>query len=447
MNRNILFINPWIYDFSAYDCWNQPIGLLSLASLLRENGWNGYFLDCLDPYHPAMQNDQTHPPPKRRSSGEGKYAMEYVPKPTALNQVPRNYHRYGITPDLFLSSIASMPKPDLVMVTSMMTYWYPGVFEVIKLIRQAIPGAPVILGGNYVTLCPQHASRSGADFCIAGPAEDSLPELMKTLCNQDLQVLPDPDRLDSYPYPAFDLLSHPVQVPIMTSRGCPYRCSYCASHLTTDHFRRREPLGVANEIEHWHRTLGINHFSFYDDALLVHPQEMAIPLLKELIHRKLPIQFHCPNGLHLREITAEVSTLMHKAGFRTIRFGFETSDRIRQKTTGGKVDNDEFLEAIGHLVQAGYDRRDIGVYLLCGLPGQSAQEVEESIRFVKQSRVRPIIAEYSPIPGTGLWLDSLAASPYPLADEPLFQNNTLLPCRNDSLTYAMYQRLKLLCRE
>ena len=81
------------------------------------------------------------------------------------------------------------------------------------------------------------------------------------------------------------------------------------------------------------------HFSFYDDALLVTPNEMAIPLLKEIIRRDLPIHFHCPNGLHLREITSEVSMLLFNAGFETIRFGFETSDPLRQGMTGGKVDN------------------------------------------------------------------------------------------------------------
>ena len=381
--------------------------------------------------------------PKRKTSGDGKYAKEIISKPSVLKSFPRNYHRYGMPPDVFLKSIASLHVPDLVMVTSMMTYWYPGVFEVIKLLHHIFPGTPIALGGNYVTLCPEHAARSGADFCLSGPAEDMIPGLIKTLFNQDMDFLPNKSHLDSYPYPAFDLVSHPTQVPIMTSRGCPYRCSYCASHLTSGSFRRRDPLLVADEIEHWHKRLGIVNFSFYDDALLVNPQEMAIPLLNELIRRNMPLQFHCPNGLHLREITTELSTLMYKAGFRTIRFGFETSNHTRQHETGGKVDNEEFLDAIGHLKRAGYSLNDIGIYLLCGLPAQSAQEVKESIRFVQSQGVRPIIAEYSPIPGTELWNEAVASSPYPLVEEPLFHNNTLLPCRNDSLTYEMYQKLKL----
>jgi len=446
MRKNILLINPWIYDFAAYDFWNKPIGLLFLASFLRTNGANVYFLDCLDPYDSDMWYDNLSAMPKRRKSGEGGYAKERIPKPYPLRQFPRHYCRYGIKPEILLKHIKLIPNPDLVMITTMMTYWYPAVFDIVSLVKRTFPGVPVILGGNYVTLEPQHATKSGADFLLAGPAELSIPVLLKNLYNQDMRFLPNSDNLDSYPYPAFELISHPDHVPIMTSRGCPYQCSYCASHIINDCFRRRDPIRVADEIHYWHTRLGIRHFSFYDDALLITPYEMAIPLLSEIIRRDLPIHFHCPNGLHIREITAELSMLMFKAGFKTIRFGFETSDPLRQSATGGKVDNEELKEAVEHLQHAGYRNSDIGVYILCGLPGQSADEVISSIRFVKSCGARPIIAEYSPIPGTALWEDAVATSPYPIAEEPLFQNNSLLPCRSELLTFEMYQTLKLISR-
>jgi radical SAM superfamily enzyme YgiQ (UPF0313 family) len=446
MKRKALLINPWIYDFSAYDFWSKPIGLLYLAALLRINGAEVYFVDCLNPYLTGPLSATANAKPKRKASGEGSYLRQPISKPDFLNDFRRNFYCYGMAPHHFLKSLKSIPVPDIVMITSMMTYWYPAVFATIRLVRQAFPDASIVLGGNYVTLCPEHALRSGADFILPGPAEITIPKLMKTLYNFDMYVVPDQDRLDSLPYPAFDLIGHPDQVPIMASRGCPNRCSYCASHLINDCFRRRDPIKVADEIEHWYTRLKVRHFSFYDDALLVEPSEMAIPLLEELIRRELPVWFHCPNGLHLRDMTPELGNLMFKAGFKTIRFGFETSDRLRQRSTGGKVDNQELIDAVAHLKHAGYRGDAIGVYLLCGLPGQTVGEVTESIRFVKSCGVRPIIAEFSPIPGTGLWKDALAASPYPIAQEPLFQNNTLLPCRNDSLTYEIYRALKHMCR-
>ncbi len=175
--HNVLLINPWIFDFAAYDFWNKPLGLLYLASLLRMNGFNVFFMDCLDPYHPDMHYDRQVIAPRRKESGEGTYARQLIPKPDPLKGIPRNYHRYGITPEVFLKTVKSLPAPDLIMMTSMMTYWYPAVFEMVSLLHQKFPGIPVVLGGNYVTLNPRHASKSGAEFCLTGPAEavDSFP--------------------------------------------------------------------------------------------------------------------------------------------------------------------------------------------------------------------------------------------------------------------------------
>lgn len=445
MNRHILLINPWIYDFSAYDLWYKPLGLLSLASLLRLHGARVTFVDCLNGEFP----ESGHPSIKKakiKPTGEGSYAAERIPKPSPLKSVPRNFHRYGMTPSRLRQTLEATTRPDLIMVTSMMTYWYPGLFDAVSMVKSVHPGVPVLLGGNYVTLCPDHARLSGADFCLPGPAERSLPPLLLDLLGMEIPLAMEEQELDSLPYPAFDLI-HPLRyVPLLTSRGCPFRCSYCASHLLNHKFRRRDPVLVADEIEFWHTRFGVTHFSFYDDALLVDSEGMVIPLLQEIIRRGLPVQFHCPNGLHLRDLTPALSRLLHRGGFRTIRFGFETSNTIRQRETGGKASNSELAEAIGHLKRAGYRSGDIGIYLLCGLPGQSAEEIEESIRHVQAAGGQPILTEYSPIPGTALWPDAVACSPHPLAEEPLFHNNTLLPCRSASLTDPVYQGLKRMTR-
>jgi radical SAM superfamily enzyme YgiQ (UPF0313 family) len=150
--------------------------------------------------------------------------------------------------------------------------------------------------------------------------------------------------------------------------------------------------------------------------------------------------------MHLIDITEVLSTLMFRAGFKTIRFGFESSHRITQITTGGKVNNEQLKIAVSHLREAGYKSEDIGVYLLCGLPGQEASEVLDSIRYVQSCGARPIIAEYSPIPGTVLWDSAVNLSPFDIEKEPLFHNNSLLPCQSERLTFDMYQELKLTTR-
>jgi len=438
---NVLLINPWIYDFAAYDFWSKPLGLLYLAGILRKNSINVQLIDCLNPLHPGMAEEMIKKP-RRKDSGQGQYPKEIIPKPEPLQEIPRNYHRYGISPRLLRQELLHCHQPDVILITTMMTYWYPGVFDVIRIVREIFPAIPLLLGGNYVTLCPDHALLSGADHILAGEGERHLQFIIEELLHQPTTYLPDPTNLDSLPYPAFDLLPQKDQVPIMTSRGCPFRCVYCASHLLNSAFRRRSPELVAEEIAFWNQQFGISHFSFYDDAFLMNPEEMAIPLLEQIIRRNLSCQFHCPNGLHLRSIDENISRLMFRSGFRTLRFGFETSDPDQQRRTGGKVSNEHLHKAVTCLQKAGYETSDIGLYLLCGLPGQAAQEVEESIRFVLSCGARPVLAEFSPIPGTGLWDQAVQTSPYDLVKEPLYHNNTLLPCRHESFTYNDYRKLK-----
>ncbi len=444
--KSVLLINPWIYDFAAYDLWIKPLGLLYLASLFRKNGYHVHFIDCLNVCHPQLKSDAGVKLVKRSIKGHGNFPKQRIPKPHSLREIKRNYNRYGITPDIFVNELKSLVTPDLILVTSVMTYWYPGVFEVIRITKQTFPDIPIVLGGIYATLCPEHALQSGADITVAGAGEKHIPLLLHDFLGDDPVYVPDPDDLDSMPYPALDLLPLKDQFPILTSRGCPYNCTYCASQLLTDRFKQRDPAKVVDEIDFWHKHFGISQFSIYDDALLVNPEEMVIPMLTEIIRRKLTCQFHCPNGLHIFQITQKLSKLMHMAGFATIRFGFESSNPMTQLSSGGKVNNDQLQAAVRHLTDAGYKSEDIGIYLLCGLPGQEAAEVRDSIRYVQSHGARPIIAEYSPIPGTALWESAEKGSCFDLRGEPLFHNNSLLPCRSEKLTPEMYEDLKMMAR-
>lgn len=428
--KNILLVNPWIYDFAAYDMWARPLGLLYIGSLLRAYGCESTFIDCL----------QADPLP-RKPGGHGKFRRKVVEKPPALAFFPRNYSRYGIEPDEFDLRLKGIPEPDAILVTSLMTYWYPGVIDAIRRIKKRYAEIPVILGGIYATLLGEHASRfSGADMIIQGEGEAVAVETLCSIWNIEKPRLFDTADLDAFPYPAFDLTSSPY-VCILTSRGCPYRCTYCASKILNKGFRRRNPVMVAEEIGFWN-SKGIRDFAFYDDALLYEPELTAIPLMEEIIKRDIKVQFHCPNGLHANSISEEVATLMKKSGFRTIRLGLETSDSALQTATGSKVTNQEFARAVKNLHKAGYADNDIGVYVLCGMPKQDIRQVIDTVNFVKTTGARPLIAEYSPIPGTPLWPEAVKVSPFPIESEPLFHNNSLLPCRWENLTYEMYRKLK-----
>ncbi|HNR13301.1 MAG TPA: radical SAM protein [Thermodesulfobacteriota bacterium] len=440
----LLLINPWIYDFAAYDFWAKPLGLLSIAGLLRSRGYAVTVIDCLSRIETDSFEEYKTPPLTKHAGGTGKFFKQEVQKPASLQAIPRRYSRYGIPPDLFEHKLQKVTAPAAILVTSSMTYWYPGVVEAIRIAKRFFPKAPVILGGVYATLCHDHAKRfSGADIVIAGPGEQTVLDLLPQTSGQkpcaSLSV-------DSLPYPAFDLLESLPYLCIATSRGCPLACSYCASHALYPGYRRRSPIAVVDEIQFWINEHHIEDIAFYDDALLFHAANHIVPILEEIIRRGLTCRFHTPNGLHLRFITEEIAHLLFQSGFKTLRFGLETADEKRLAITGAKTSQKGFVDAVHCLHQAGYSRNDIGAYLLAGLPGQKAAEVEASIRFVKDCGARPCLAEYSPIPGTLLWKDAVRTSPFDIAQEPLYQNNSILPCQWEEFTADDLQRLKNLSK-
>jgi radical SAM superfamily enzyme YgiQ (UPF0313 family) len=428
---HILLINPWIIDFAAYNFWIRPLGLLSIAGLLREKGFRVTLIDCLDFYS------------KTKKYGDGKFFKTKIEKPAPLKSVPRNYSQYGIPEEMLLKRLSFVEeKPDLIGITSGMTYWYPGVFKIVEITKKFFKNIQIILGGIYATLCYEHAQKySGADVVFKGRGELEVLNLVSELTR--FEATPNSElRTNNLLHPAFDLYPQLDYVCISTSEGCPFHCTYCASPFLTKGFVRRDPFKVVEEIEYWTSKYHINNIAFYDDALLIEPSKHFIPMIKDVIKKGIQCNFHTPNGLHIREIDEEVAGLLFRGGFKTLRLGFETSDEVNQIETGGKVDNHEFLSAIKYLKKAGYSGEEIGVYIMAGLPGQRVGEVQESIAFVKDSGGKPILVEYSPIPHTPLFEKAKEISQFDLENEPLFHNNSILPCQWEGFTLEDYKRLK-----
>ncbi|MBI9084649.1 MAG: B12-binding domain-containing radical SAM protein [Desulfobacterales bacterium] len=440
---HILLVNPWIHDFAAYDVWAKPLGLLQLAAILRLHGFRVSYVDCLDRFHPKGG----HPPFPRARQGRGPYLKTPVPNPPGLEDIPRTFSRYGIAPQWLSEDLAALSPPDLVLVTSLMTYWYPGVAETIAVIRRAFPRAPILLGGIYATLCPDHAAACcGADRVVTGMAESAILSLAAEYTGRNPSLRFDPQNMDTWPYPALDLERQIPHVPLLTSRGCPFSCDYCASGYINPVRMRRSPASVVEEIRYWHEAFGVIDFAFYDDALLIDADRHVVPMLEQIVAAGLPVRFHTPNALHIRRITAEVARLMFAAGFATLRLGLETTAADRRRQMDGKVEQAEFVEAVAHLKRAGFTGDRIGAYLLAGLPGQPLAEVEASIRLVRDCGITPIPAYYTPIPHTAMWEKAKAASRYDLEKDPVFTNNAVCPCSKDPFSWAPLTRLKQLVR-
>ena len=438
----ILLVNPWIHDFAAYDVWAKPLGLLYLAAFLREHGMTVSYIDCLDRFHPKAPPQD----PKARH-GRGAYHKTRIPKPTGFADIPRHFSRYGIDPEWLREDLAAVPTPDLILVTSLMTYWYPGVQETIQALRTRFPGVPVILGGIYATLCTEHAVRhSGADRVVSGHGERPILAWIEAITGYRAALRFDPEDLDAHPYPAFDLQRVVGYVPLLTSRGCPFSCAYCASRILEPRRRVRRPDRVAGEIRFWHEAYGVTDFVFYDDALLVQPEHHIVPLLKGVVDSGMAVRFHTPNAVHIREISEPLAALMRRSGFETLRLGLETTAFESRTALDRKVAAGEFQRAVACLLGAGFERRRLGAYLLAGLPGQPVADVERSILTVKESGITPVIAHYTPIPRTLLWPAAVAASRYDIEADPVFTNNAVFPCMSEGFSWETLTRLKTLAR-
>ena len=388
-NMKILGINPPVEDFAFFDLWSKPAGLLYLLNRMRMNGNEVYLLDCIR----EASNG-------KKSFGREKTDHTEIEKPFAYKEIRRKYHRFGLSEVKIKERLAGIPRPDAVFLTSAMTYWYGGLKWLITILKKELPGVPVILGGVYARLCPDHAESLGADYIVC---DNWIPDS---------------------PYPAMDLYEDLPYGITMTSFGCPLSCSYCASLLLWPTYTRRPVSDVLCEIDFQVR-LGAKDIAFYDDALLLDKTRYFYPLCRELNSKyKDGIRFHTPNGLHVREIDAECAGMLKETGFETIRLSLESIDPKIADASSGKVAREEYAKAVRYLLDAGYSREECETYILLGLPGQSIDSVKETINFVHSSGGKPRLAEFSPIPGTPSFEAAATRMPE-LREEPLLHNNSV----------------------
>jgi len=435
----ILLINPWIYDFTAYDFWMKPLGLLYMASLIQKHTRAQIdFIDCLDRYHPLLKKKY-----KTKKDGRGPFPKTEVTKPEVLKKVPRKFSRYGIPPELFEKELDRVQKADLVLLTCTMTYWYPGVQHVVETVKKKWGDVPVVLGGVYPTLLPEHAQKeSGADIIIQGPGEKKVFPLLNELFGDKFCSALQDENPNELPDPAFHLLRNRESLPIMTSHGCPFNCSFCAGPLLYKNFTQRNPSSVIQEITRLVFHYKTKNIAFYDDALLVHKTNHLHPILEDLIKQNRPVNFHTPNGLHIKDIDKKTAELFFKANFKTLFLSQETFDLSLINRSCPKISPGDVEKAVKNLEQAGYTKKDINVYLLTGLPGQNFQSVQHSIEQVIELGLRPRLAYFSPVPQTPDWKKLISENKLPQDHDPLLHNKLAAPYYWGDISSREFEILK-----
>jgi len=416
----VLLVHPPIFDFTAYDFWLRPYGMMRAAARLARS-CRFTFFDYLTTA-------------KKDSWGRGRFEGEIVAKPDAFRDIPRRFRRFGRPRAEFRKFLLSRKRSsvfDVALIQTSMTYWYPGVREVIEDIHALAPDVKIVLGGVYATICAKHAANLGADLVIRGANLNPLYELLGVERGEPAR--------GSIPG---SLQEENMDVGVLKlSDGCPFHCTYCAAPMMWEGFT---PRGLDECVEDFRRLVaaGAKDIAFYDDALLYRADEVLLPFLDAISAPtgKAPrARFHTPNALNARFMTPELARRMVKAGFSSFFLGFESGAQAWQTATGGKVSAGEFEAAVKYLREAGASA--IFAYIIAGHPDADVQEPENSIRLARRLGVRVMLSEFSPIPGTA---DGRKCARWTDLAEPLSHNKTAFALRR--LGAGRLNRLKDLAR-
>lgn len=432
MPPTVLVINPYATDFKLYDEWMHPLGLYFLASLLKNSGADVRFFNCLE-----RRGDE-----KEKKFGTGDIFSVEIDKPELYRRIPRKYKLYGRPQKELIAFLSGAPEPDLICIGSMMTYWLPGVAETVRIVRSVHQAAPLVVGGIAARLMPAAVRTLAPDAALGGVLEQTGHGTPFSLGN--IPVLPDSGPLSLAG--GFTLLDRMKHGPALATLGCPFSCSYCASGLLQGSFRRRPAHLVKSEIRYCAERFGVVDFAWYDDALLFEPGRGVLTLLADLAAQEPAARFHAPNGLHLRFVDERVADVLKNARFATLRFGYESGDAGHGNDTGGKVYRSEVRSKIALLKSAGFDKKELGVYVMAGLPGQQPGSVIEEIDYLTSLGVQAKPVFISPVPETRLF--SLYAASFPqIAFDPLWHNDTFFITRLPGWDWDATEEIRRKARE
>lgn len=291
-------------------------------------------------------------------------------------------------------------------------------------------GFKVVLGGAHPTFMPKFTiEKSGADFIVAEEAEKTVLALVNALeHNEPVEHIPGiytkngtftpstpTTDLDEFPFPDWEqidprkykkaphggFIRHFPYAPISASRGCPYRCTFCASpKFSRRSIRFRSPENVVAEIRYLVDNFGIKEIHFEDDNLTLW-RDFAVKICNLIIEQGIKISWACPNGVRADKVDLELFKLMKKSGCYYVAFGVESGNQ----EILDNVKKDLRLEDVERAARLA---RKVGImtqgFFIFGLPGETPETIEKTIQFAKSvplTRAQFLILDV--MPGTELW--------------------------------------------
>ena len=359
----------------------------------------------------------------------------------------RGYLRYGLSFAEIEKRIAEY-QPDLVGVSCIFSSQFQNVLEVCQAAKRVSREIVTITGGTHPTFLTEASlAHPELDLVARGEGEFTLRELVtasqqgrgpegiaglayrlprpksgRGYLDRDGQVVVGPDRApaepDEIPFPARDLfplekyfaIALPMgivykQKPFMnliTSRGCPYRCTFCSStNFWGNAYRTRSVENVLEEMEYLVTRLGVREFKFFDDNLTA-DKARAKKIFQGMVERKFHVTWNTPNGIHVVHLDDELLDLMKASGCYELTLAVESGDPDVLKNIIRKPTRLPEVEEAAKRIR----KKGLGSYgfFIIGFPGETREQIQRTLDFSRKldlDRISCFIA--NPLPGTEMY--------------------------------------------
>lgn len=337
-----------------------------------------------------------------------------------LNIVKRtkNSIRVGLsTPDIF-AKIAYY-NPDIVGISSMFTVYAPDAHEIAKLVKKFNQKIPVVFGGAHTSILSENVLKDkNVDLAVIGEGEETMLEIVTLHQNNaslknilgtavrdsmgkyhknklrpfipDINTLPPPARhllpMDIYLNASRDIShSYTYRSPsttVITSRGCPGNCIYCAvPGIWGRTWRPYTAQRIYDEIEYLKTRYGVREIQFLDDNISVNPKRLD-EICNLLIENNLDIKWTTPNGIAIWTLNKQLLIKMQKSGCYRLTFGIETGHPETQKFIRKYLDLDKAAKIIK-------TASDLGIWIfstyIIGFPYETKESIKTTFDYAIKS--------------------------------------------------------------
>jgi len=277
--------------------------------------------------------------------------------------------------------------------------------QIAHYIKQNFPGKPIMGGGAHPSALPNSPDLDVFDYLVIGEGEkavitiaDAVKEKKAISRVQKADFIED---LDSLPFPARDLIdmfSFHRKVDgnrcfgVIGSRGCCYRCSFCDHALFGDRVRYRSIENIVEELRRIQEKFGVRHVEFFDDMWTISKKRL-VDFAEQT--KGMNLNYRCNGRTDI--LDPEIYELLAQSGCKLICYGIESGsqmilDRMRKQTTV-----EQNLEAIKMAQKAGII---VAGYFLLGFPGETKETIQETIDFVERSNIdQAQFYTFIPLPG------------------------------------------------